>query len=223
MKELKKAAGKSAAELVKDGDVVGLGTGSTAAQTINALGDRIEDEDLYVEGIPTSYQSRWLAQKNDIPLTTLDQDTPDIAIDGADQIDDNLYLIKGGGAAHTKEKLVDTAANGFVVVADESKQRHPLNHPIPLEVLPEAIRTVKTAVQELGGTPQTRLAEKKDGPVITDNGNVIIDADLGNITDPQGTAEALQLPGVVEHGIFQPPHEVHVATEDRVEILRRKT
>ncbi|MBS1263045.1 MAG: Ribose-5-phosphate isomerase A [Methanonatronarchaeales archaeon] len=218
--DLKRAAGRSAAELVRDGDVVGLGTGSTAAAAIEAIGRRVEEESLDVTGIPTSYQSRWLAVENGVPLTTLDRDTPDVAIDGADQVDSDLYLVKGGGAAHALEKIVDEAADRFVVVADQSKLRDPLDHPVPLEVMPDAHRTVEDAVREMGGSPRVRLAERKDGPVITDNGNLVVDADLGEITDPAATARKLDLPGVVEHGIFPPPDEVHVATEEGVEIRR---
>lgn len=216
--DLKRAAGRSAADLVEDGDVVGLGTGSTAAQAIDHLGTRIAEEGLTITGIPTSYQSRWLALDNDIPLTTLDQDTPDIAIDGADQVDQNLYLVKGGGAAHTLEKIVDTAADRFVVVADPSKKRHPLDYPVPLEVIPDAVQTVLETVETLGADPEIRLAKHKDGPVITDNGNVVIDAAFGEITDPAATARRLDIPGIVEHGIFDPPDEVHLATEDGMEI-----
>lgn len=219
-RELKQAAGRSAADLVQDGDVVGLGTGSTAAEAIKHLGERIAEEDLSVAGIPTSYQSRWLAIENDVPLTTLDQGTPDIAIDGADQVDDDGYLVKGGGAAHAKEKIVDTAADRFVVVADPSKLRDPLDYPVPLEVLPDAADTVKRAVRDLGADTEVRLARNKDGPVVTDNGNLVVDAAFPEIPDPADTARNLELPGVVEHGIFHPPDEIHVAGETCTEIIR---
>lgn len=217
---LKRRAGESAASLVEEGDVVGLGTGSTAAEAIRAIGRRVRGEDLDVTGIPTSYQSRWLARDEGIPLTALDEATPDLAIDGADQVDDDLFLVKGGGAAHTAEKIVDTAADRFVAVVDDSKLRDPLDYPVPLEVVPDAIRTVEDAVRELGGDPAVRMAERKDGPVVTDNGNLVVDADLGEITAPEETASVLKLPGVVEHGIFEPPEEVHVASREGVEVLR---
>jgi len=136
----KRLAGEHAADAVSDGDVVGLGTGSTAAAAIRALGRRV-DSGLDVRAIPTSHQSRALARETGIPLTSLDEATPDVAIDGADQIAglDRLappVLIKGGGAAHTSEKLVDSAADRFLVVADPTKLADRLDAAVPIAVLP---------------------------------------------------------------------------------------
>ncbi|MCU4717252.1 ribose-5-phosphate isomerase RpiA [Halapricum hydrolyticum] len=216
--EQKRAAGESAVDAVSDGMVVGLGTGSTTAYAIRELGRRV-DAGLDIEGVPTSYQSRQLAREVGIPLTTLEDATPDLAIDGADQVADGT-LIKGGGAAHTREKLVDAAADRLLVVVDPTKEADALDHPVPIEVLPDARRTVAETVADLGGDPQLRAAERKDGPVVTDNGNLVLDCDFGTIEDPAGLARALSaLPGVLEHGLFvELADEIHCGTDDGVRV-----
>jgi len=218
----KKLVGDSAAALVDNGMVVGLGTGSTTAFAIEALGRRV-DEGLDIKGIPTSYQSRMLAIEWGIPITSLDQDPVlDIAIDGADQVDANLFVIKGGGAAHTNEKIVAWSARRFVVLVDEKKMVDTLFHPVPLEVIPEALELVKRKVMELGGNPQLRMAVRKDGPVITDNGNLIVDVDFGEIPKPGKLALQLSAcTGIIEHGIFDNANEVYVGMRDgTVKILK---
>lgn len=218
----KKSVGDSAAALVDNGMVVGLGTGSTTAFAIEALGRRV-DEGLDIKGIPTSYQSRMLAIEWGIPLTFLDQDPVlDIAIDGADQVDANLFVIKGGGAAHTNEKVVARSARRFVVLVDEEKMVDTLIHPVPLEVIPEALELVRRQVMELGGIPQLRMAVRKDGPVITDNGNLIVDVDFGEIPEPGKLALQLSAcTGIIEHGIFDNANEVYVGMRDgTVKILK---
>ncbi|KZN25209.1 ribose 5-phosphate isomerase A [Haladaptatus sp. R4] len=219
--EAKRNAGESAAEAVEDGMVVGLGTGSTAAHAIRALG-RMVDAGLDIRGIPTSFQSRQLAQEEGIPLTDLDSvETVDVAIDGADQFagDD---LIKGGGGAHAREKIVDGTAERFLVVADPSKAGERLTHPVPLEVLPAARTTVGDEVRRLGGEPSLREAAHKDGPVVTDNGNLVLDCEFGAIDSPAELAcELSAIPGVVEHGLFVGmADEIHVGTDDGVEVRR---
>jgi ribose 5-phosphate isomerase A len=208
----KKAAGIAAADLVQDGMVVGLGTGSTTAYTIAELGRRV-DEGLDIIAVVTSYQSEMLAIQAGIMLTSLAEHPDlDIAIDGADQIDSGLNVIKGGGAAHTREKVVSRSAERFVVVADESKYSEQLNHYVPLEVLPYAKEYVSQQVRRIGG---------KDGPVITDNGNFVIDASLGVIENPVVTSALLsQIAGIVEHGIFTNVDEVYIGKKDgSVEIM----
>lgn len=219
--EEKRRAGERAAELVEDGTVVGLGTGSTAAHAIRTLGRRIEDG-LEIRGIPTSYQSADLAREVGIELTALDDALPDLAIDGADQVA-GFDLIKGGGAAHTREKLVDGAAERFVVVVDPSKEVEDLDGPVPIEVLPSARRPVAEALEELGGTPELRAAERKDGPVVTDNGNLVFDCAFGRIEEPAGLADDLaSIPGVLEHGLFVGLADtILVGTEEGVEERRR--
>ena len=215
----KRAAGESAAEAVEDGAVVGLGTGSTAAHAIRAIGQAV-DSGLDVRGIPTSFQSRELAKEAGVPLTTLDEaETVDLAIDGTDQFS-GPHLVKGGGAAHAREKLVDAAADRLLVVADPSKAVERLDHPVPVEVLPDARTTVAEEVRALGGSPTLRSAERKDGPVVTDNGNLVLDCDFGPIATPAELAADLsELPGAVEHGLFVGmADEIHVGREDGVEV-----
>jgi len=221
--DAKKAAGEAAAELVKSGMVVGLGTGSTVAWTIKWLGSRVLDEGLDFLGVPTSYQAENLAIASGIKLTTLNQHPDlDLAIDGADQVDFNLFAIKGGGAAHTKEKVVACSARKFVIVADESKFAEHLNHGVPVEVLPFAARLAERRLKELGGMPVLRLGKMKDGPVITDNGNFVMDVDFGVIEDPTALAAKLcRIPGVVEHGIFDNLDELYLARACRVEIIKK--
>jgi ribose 5-phosphate isomerase A len=220
----KKAAGEAAAELVKSGMVVGLGTGSTVAWTIKRLGARALNEGLDFLGVPTSYQAENLAIASGIKLTTLNQHPDlDLAIDGADQVDFNLFAIKGGGAAHTREKVVACSARMFVIVADESKFAEHLNHGVPVEVLPFAARLAERRLKELGGEPVLRLGKMKDGPVITDNGNFVMDVDFGVIEDPAGVAARISpIPGVVEHGIFDNLDELYLAKAGNVEIIKSR-
>lgn len=217
--EQKRRAGQSAAALVEDGTTVGLGTGSTAAHAIRAIGDAVDDG-LDVVGVPTSFDSRQLAREAGIPLESPEGVSRiDLAIDGADQVAGG-DLIKGGGAAHAREKIVDAAADHFVVVADPSKEASMLNRSVPLEVLPDARRAVATSVAQIGGEPTLRDADRKDGPVITDNGNVVLDCAFGPIEEPASlAAELSSLPGVVEHGLFiDMADEIHVGTDDGVTV-----
>ncbi|WP_313693211.1 ribose-5-phosphate isomerase RpiA [Halorarum halobium] len=211
----KRAAGESAADLVADGDLVGLGTGSTAAHAVRRLGERV-DSGLDARGVATSYQSRELAREAGVPLESLaDVARVDVAIDGADQVADG-DLVKGGGAAHAREKVVDAAADRFVVVADDSKLADALSHPVPVEVLPDARATVRDALRGAGGEPTLRAAERKDGPVVSDNGNLVFDCDFGTVSDPDGLAVRLSaMPGVLEHGLFVGlADELHVGAAD---------
>jgi ribose 5-phosphate isomerase A len=214
----KRRAAESAVEAVDDGWVVGLGTGSTTAFAIRELGRQV-DAGLDLRGIPTSFQARELAREVGVPLTTLDDATPDVAIDGADQVAGG-DCIKGGGAAHAREKIVAAAADRLVLVVDDSKLAAQLAVPVPVEVLPDARRTVADAVRELGGDPDLRTAERKDGPVVTDNGNLVLDCDFGAIDAPGALAADLSArPGVVEHGLFVGlADEIHVGTENGVRV-----
>ena len=221
--EEKRAAGEAAAGMVRDGMVLGLGTGSTVAWTIKRIGEMVE-EGLEVLGVPTSYQAQELAIAAGIPLTTLDQDPVlDLAIDGADQVSRDLIAITGGGAAHAREKVVAASAQWFVVVADSSKFVKTLTFPVPVEVLPFAAKLAKSRIEELGGSPQIRQAKMKDGPVITDNGNFDIDADFGEIEDPGLLGTQLsEIPGVVEHGIFENVDELVVVIDGAVKTFSRE-
>ncbi|MEF8900237.1 MAG: ribose-5-phosphate isomerase RpiA [Halovenus sp.] len=214
----KRRAGEHAAETVSDGEVVGLGTGSTAAHAIRRLGARV-DSGLDIRGIPTSYQSRALALEVGVPVTTLDEATPDVAIDGADQVAGG-DLIKGGGAAHAREKVVDAAADRFLVVVDPSKERETLDSPVPVEVLPDARRPVERQLEALGADPTLRAADRKDGPVVTENGNLVLDSAFGTLENPQRVAtETEAIPGVVAHGLFVGmADEIHVGTANSVRV-----
>lgn len=207
IKQAKQAVGRQAAGRVASGMVVGLGTGSTSAFMIQALGERLQQGEIKdVRGIPTSFQATVLARQYGIPLTTLDEaERIDLAIDGADEVDPNKTLIKGGGAAHTREKIVDGLAETFLVVVDASKlvDRLGSTFPVPVEVLPMAVTPVMRALKALGGDPVLRMGVKKDGPVITDQGNMVVDVQFGAISDPAGLERTLNnIPGVLENGLF---------------------
>lgn len=220
----KKAAGIYAASLVKNGDAVGLGTGSTVAYTIKELGRRIREEKLQIRGVVTSYQSEAIAIEAGVLLTTL-AETPklNIAIDGADQFDKNLIAIKGGGGAHTREKIVSMSAARFVIVSDPGKKADVLSAAVPIEVMPFGKELVMDSLKKLGGTPVLRAAAKKDGPVITDNGNFVIDCNFGEISNPADLAKEIsQIPGVIEHGIFMNADEAVIGKADgSVEVIHK--
>jgi len=199
----KELAGRAAAKLARDGDIVGLGSGSTAYFAVVALGERVK-AGLKIVGIPTSVATGELARKLGIPLTTLDEYPEiDMTIDGADEIDPHLNLIKGGGGALLREKVVASVTKKMVVVADSRKLVPTLGKfPLPVEIIPFARSVVERKLASLGATPKLRL--KPDGlPYITDNGNHILDASFGKIEDPPALARILSdTPGVVEHGLF---------------------
>jgi ribose 5-phosphate isomerase A len=223
--EAKREVAHEAAMMVTDGQVLGLGTGSTAHYFIEKLGERIKEEEIELMGIPTSYQSFFLARDCGIPLTSLDEHLPDLAVDGADEVDPQLNLIKGGGAAHTLEKIVDSAADKFLVIVDESKEVQKLgDFPVPLEVIPSAYRPVTEWVKTAGGVPFLRMAQMKDGPVITDNNNFVVDVQFKNIPNPYELEIALNSrPGVVENGIFAGiADQVLIATSNGVKSLEKK-
>lgn len=204
---MKQEVGRAAADRVQSNSIVGLGTGSTTAYTIQFLGDRLKSGELKdIIGIPTSFQAEVLAKQYGIPLTTLDAvDHIDIAIDGADEVDPQKNLIKGGGAAHTREKIVDYLAEQFIVVVDSSKivERLGSSFPVPVEVIPMALAPVMRAIEKLSGKPELRMGVRKAGPVITDQGNMVIDVKFDNINDPADLEKTLNnIPGVLENGIF---------------------
>jgi ribose 5-phosphate isomerase A len=212
----KRAAGEAAAALVEDGMRLGLGTGSTAALAIEAIGRRVREEGLRVVGVPTSVAAERLARAHGVPLATLDDlgldrlapgaPALDLALDGADEVDPALTLVKGRGAAHTREKVVAALAARFVVLADPSKLVEKLGTrmPVPVEVLPMAAPAVARALRGLGADPALREGSGKDGPVVTDQGLWILDARFpGGIADAAALSAALSaLPGVLDHGLF---------------------
>lgn len=199
----KELAGRAAAKLVREGDIVGLGTGSTAYFAVVEIGERVK-AGLKIVGVPTSVATAELARNLGIPLTTLEEHPEiDITIDGADEIDPRLNLIKGGGGALLREKVVASVTKKMVVVSDSTKIVPALGKfPLPVEIVPFARPVVERKIASLGATSKLRL--KPDGqPFITDNGNYILDASFGEIEDPPFVAKTLnETPGVVEHGLF---------------------
>ena len=207
VKVMKQEVGKAAADRVKSGTIVGLGTGSTTAYAIQYIGDRIKKGDLKdIKGIPTSFQAEVLAKEYGIPLTSLDAvDHIDVAIDGADEVDPQKNLIKGGGAAHTREKVVDSLADQFIVVVDSGKlvERLGSTFKLPVEVIPMAYAPVMRALEKLGGKPELRMGVKKAGPVVTDQGNMVIDVTFDSIDNPGELEKTINnIPGVLENGLF---------------------
>lgn len=224
----KRKAALAAVKHVKDGFIVGLGSGSTTALAIEALGGRIRHERLNIMGIPTSYQAFLSAVKHGIAVTTLEEHPQiSLTIDGADQIDPTLNLIKGMGAALAREKIVASASKQNIIIADENKKVQVLgqnNHPVPLEVLPFAISIVKRNIKEISGKPVVREGKGKVGPVITDNGNMVMDAVFGELSDVVSLEQKLKMiPGVVETGLFVGSTDtVYVGTRSAVEKLERE-
>jgi ribose 5-phosphate isomerase A len=203
MQKEKQRLGATAAQLVKDGMVVGLGTGSTTAEFIKEVGKRIREEGITVKGVPTSYQAQFLAEKNNIHVVS--SSAIDLAVDGADQVDSQDYISKGGGGALLKEKLVDYRAERLVILADKSKFVDELTA-IYVEVHPLAVNTVSKALQKYG-TPTLRTVKGKgieagDQVFITESGNCIFDVKT-RVKDPVKTEKELNhIPGVMENGIF---------------------
>src|SRR3954470_24087880 len=199
----KQAAAHASLAFIKDGDVVGLGTGSTAAFFIQFLGERVR-AGMKVRGVPTSVAAQQLAEKCGIPLVTLNEvDRVDVDVDGADEFDPQLCLIKGGGGALLREKIVASASKKFIVIADSSKQVAVLGKfPLPVEVVPFAETTVARTISSLGA--KVSLRKTANGEVFTtDEHHHILDCEFGQITDPASLASRLSaIPGVVEHGLF---------------------
>ncbi|MEX1315929.1 MAG: ribose-5-phosphate isomerase RpiA [Synechococcaceae cyanobacterium] len=206
--QMKQAVAEAATEQIRSGMVVGLGSGSTAALMIRALGARLSSGELSeITGVTTSFQGEVLAAELGIPLRSLNAvERIDLAIDGADEVDPSFQLIKGGGACHVQEKLVACRADRFVVVVDATKLVDTLNlgFLLPVEVLPGAWRQVQGQLAGMGGEAQLRMAVRKAGPVVTDQGNLVLDVKFaGGIGDPEGLEAAINnLPGVLENGLF---------------------
>jgi ribose 5-phosphate isomerase A len=203
----KRKAALEAVKHVKDGFVVGLGSGSTATLAIEELGKRALKEKIHVLGVPTSHQAFLLGVQYRIPMTTLEEHPVlDLTIDGADQIDGDLNLIKGMGGALVREKIVACSSKQNIIVADESKKVKILGEkgqPVPIEVMPFALPFVQGKLKGLGGKPLLREGKGKVGPVVTDNGNMILDTSFGLIHKPGKLERDLKVvPGIVETGIF---------------------
>jgi ribose 5-phosphate isomerase A len=201
--EAKEAAARASLRFIKSGQVVGLGTGSTAACFISLLGEQVKNG-LRIRGIPTSVRSRELAERLGIPLTTLDEcQEIDVTVDGADEVDSKLRLIKGGGGALLREKVVGSATKHLVIVADATKQVPRLGKfPLPVEVIRFAQALVAKKIAALGADVRLRL-QANGTPYVTDESNHILDCHFGEIADADNLARQLSdMPGIVEHGLF---------------------
>jgi ribose 5-phosphate isomerase A len=205
---LKRSAAEAALDFVEDGMRLGLGSGSTAAHFVRLLGRRVA-AGLTVVGVPTSRDTEALAKESGVPLTTLEEiGEVDLDIDGADEIGPSLSLIKGGGGALLREKIVATASRRMIVIADASKQVATLGaFPLPIEIVIFGVSVTKRAVEnaaaDLGLSGQISLRQNGGKPFVTDCGNYLIDASFGRIRDPEALADRLDgIPGVVEHGLF---------------------
>ena len=205
---MKKAVAEAAVNEVTSNMIVGLGSGSTAAIMIKTLANKIKTGELKeIRGVPTSFQSEVLALELGIPLIDLvSVDQIDLAIDGADEVNPAYQLIKGGGACHVREKLVASRANKLLIVVDQTKLVKNLNEefPLPVEVLPSAWKQVKDLIEDMDAQCKLRMAEKKAGPVVTDEGNLILDVLFnGGINNPKEIELQINnIPGVLENGLF---------------------
>ncbi len=206
--QMKQAVALAAVDQIENGMILGLGSGSTAALMIEALAMKIKSGEIKdVVGVTTSFQGEVLASELGIPLKSLSSVSGiDLAIDGADEVDPKFQLIKGGGACHVQEKLVAALAKRFIVVVDSTKLVKKLNldFKLPVEVLPSAWKQVQKTLHDLGGKGNLRMAQKKAGPIVTDQGNLILDLSFRNGIDQPDLLESQinNIPGVLENGLF---------------------
>jgi len=227
--EAVKAASSRVLELVQDGQVIGLGSGRAVAQVLTMIAEKIQRERLKLGFVPSSHQIELLARMLGLQLTQLEAGRlPDLALDGADQVETGtLNMIKGGGAALAREKIIDSCSRKVAIIIDESKLTKKLGEgqPVPVEVLPFGVYSVIHSIEKIGGRSTLRQGQGKVGPIITDNGNMIIDVDFGSIKDPPSLERQIKMiPGVIEAGIFAGIADlVYVGRrEGSVEILRRE-
>jgi ribose 5-phosphate isomerase A len=226
LEDAKRRAATESVKHIKSGQIIGLGSGTTAAYAITEIGKLIRRNNWHVLGVPTSHQAFLLAADCGIQVTTLDEHPRlDATIDGADQIDPDLNMIKGMGGALAREKVVASASKQNIIVADETKLVKQLgaNHPVPVEILPFAASVVMQKVKVLGAKSTLRIGTGKVGPVVTDNGNFILDVWVRSISDPEKLDTQLKsITGVVETGLFVGTADlVYVATRDRVKRLEK--
>jgi len=205
----KKNAGYAAVDdFITDGMVIGIGSGSTVVYAVERLIQRVQQENLHVTCIPTSFQATQLIVEGGLPLGDLSRfPVIDVDIDGADEVDADLNLIKGGGGCHVQEKIIARNSKRMIVVADYRKDSQHLGEQwkkgIPIEVIPLSYVPLLQKFRSMGGIPSLRMAKSKAGPVVSDNGNFIIDVDFGVISEPVSLAADLkQLTGVVDTGLF---------------------
>lgn len=220
--EAKERAARSAVSRIESGQVLGLGTGSTVRYALEALAQRIRDEDLQITGVPTSVQTQRECERLHIPLTTLEQHPVlDLAFDGADQVDDDLQCIKGYGGALLREKIVASAARRLLIMVDEGKVATRLNRAIPVEVLPFGAPVARGFLEKLG---KPVLRQRDGQPYQTDNGNLVFDLALGEVRDPRKVGRQLAaIPGVADHGLFvDMVAELHIGTATDVRVILGK-
>lgn len=214
-REEKEKIARRMAEKAQDGEVIGFGSGSTSYLTVIEIANKMQRENISITAIPTSYEIKMLCTYLNIPTATIDEKKPDWCFDGADEVDNDKWLIKGRGAAMFNEKLnIKTAGKTYILV-DKSKLVNKLgtNFPIPVECTPKAINVVKEELFRLGANSiELRLALKKDGPIITENGNIILDARFENI-DETLERKLKNITGVIETGLFI-GYNVEVITAD---------
>lgn len=197
------ALSSEALRLVKDDYIIGLGSGRAATVFVKSLARLIKIKNYHIRGVPTSLQIKQIAEEGDIPLVEADQiNHIDIVFDGADQIDEKKYLIKGGGGALLRENILFSLAKKVVVMADKSKFVKNLSRTVPVEIHPLARNAVSNGIVKLGGKPNLRLLDR-GYPFFTENGNIILDCDFGKIKNPKTLTQKIkQIPGVLESGIF---------------------
>ncbi|TFF87364.1 MAG: ribose 5-phosphate isomerase A, partial [Promethearchaeota archaeon] len=204
----KLAARKAVDDNVKNNMIIGIGSGSTVVYAVERIAELVKEKDLNLKCIPTSFQSYQLIVKNELNLVYLDQyPVIDLDIDGADEIDKDLNLIKGGGGCLVQEKVIASNSNKVIIIADFRKNSKNLGEKwkkgVPIEVIPLSYVPLMKRFEKMGGKPQLRMAKAKAGPLITDNGNFIIDVDFGIIKNPEElNKKLLMIPGVVDTGLF---------------------
>lgn len=222
------SAAAQAIREIKNNTIIGLGSGNTTLRALELAAERVKKENLHLTFIPTSYQMEIAAKKLDLKTSTLDENNePDLAIDGADQVQwRTLDLVKGGGAALLREKIVDSTAKRLVIVIDEKKLAKTLGgpQPIPVEITPFGYASTQEKIRKISEKTILRESTGKVGPVVTDNGNLIVDAYFRNLRRPDIVHEKLKkIPGVIETGLFlQMADTAYVGRKDgHVDILRR--
>jgi len=197
------ALSKDALKFVKNDYVIGLGSGRAATTLVKSLGKLIKLKNYNIKGIPTSLQIKLIAEKVGIPLVEVDQvDHIDIVFDGADQVDSQKFVIKGGGGALLRENILFNLAKKVIVMADKTKFVKNFTRTVPIEIHPMARNTITNAIKKLGGDTQLRLLNR-GYTFFTENGNIILDCDFGTIKNPKILTQKIkQIPGVLESGIF---------------------
>lgn len=229
VEDAKRRAAGAAASHIESGSVIGLGTGSTALHFIRAVGSLLGSGEISdILAVPTSRRTEAEAKKAGIPLTSLDEHPEiDLAVDGADQLNEALDAIKGGGGALLREKVVASASETYILIVDEGKLTPRLGEgfPLPIEALPFSLGSVKLKVEKMGARTSLRAMKGGAEPYVTDNGNYVLDADFGYISEPRALeAELKGIPGVLETGLFLGYADLaYVGTPEGVRAMRKSS